>query len=49
MSNGRTSGVEDQVQNAFLDRFVRALHDHFNPLLRAIENIQCDTNENRKH
>jgi hypothetical protein len=43
----RDSECDDQV-DSFFSNLIRGLLDHFNPILRAIEEVQNATKANRK-
>ena len=48
MSNRTDSDSADQAADSFFGSLVWALHDYFNPLLHAIDDIQYHANKNRK-
>lgn len=48
VSNKSDSQPDDKASDLFFCSFVRAIHDYFNPLLQAIEELQRDAKKNHK-
>ena len=48
MSNKSESQQDDKASDSFIDSFVRAIHNYFNPLLCTIEEIQRDAKKKHK-
>jgi len=48
VSKSQDSQSNDQPSDSLLSSFIQALHDHFNPILQAIEELQRDAKKKSK-